>query len=116
MTNTGDRFGSEVVQLYARVNAAVVTQPMQKLAGFARVELEPGASATVTFRLSADQFAFSGLDHQVAVEANRIDLFVGTSSDDHRCEGSLQVVGERRILTPSERTFLPTVAVAMSQS
>ncbi len=67
----------------------------------------------MTFGVSADQFAFSGLDHRVAVEPNRVDLFVGTSSDDHRLEGSVHVVGERRILRPSERSFLPTVAVSI---
>jgi len=53
-----------------------------------------------------------GLDHWVAVEPNRVDFIVGTSSDDHRLESSVRVVGERRILRPSERSFLPTVAVS----
>ncbi|GAC1603991.1 MAG: hypothetical protein NVS3B21_32910 [Acidimicrobiales bacterium] len=110
--NVGDRRGAEVVQLYARINAAVVTQPEQKLAAFARIDLEPGESARVVFHVSADQFAFSGLDHRVAVEPNRVDFFVGASSDDRRLEGSVRVVGERRILRPADRTFLPTVEVA----
>ncbi|MCK9878984.1 glycoside hydrolase family 3 C-terminal domain-containing protein [Frankia sp. Ag45/Mut15] len=111
VTNVGERTGAEVVQLYARVNAAVVTRPAQQLAGFARVELDPGEAARVTFQLSADQFAFSGLDHRIAVEAARVDLFVGASSDDRRHEASLRIVGDRRVLTPEKRTFLPTVDV-----
>ncbi len=114
VTNVGDRAGAEVVQLYARVNAAVVTQPMQRLVGFARVALDAGANARVTFRLSADQFAFSGIDHRVAVEPNKVDLWVGANSDDRRLEGSVQVVGERRVLVPAARTFLPTVDVTRS--
>jgi beta-glucosidase-like glycosyl hydrolase len=112
VTNVGQRAGSEVVQLYARVNATVVTRPAQQLVGFARLELDPGDAARVTFRLSADLFAFSGIDHRVAVEPAAVDFFVGTSSDDRRLEASLQMVGERRILHPAERTFLADVEVA----
>ncbi|MCK9897095.1 glycoside hydrolase family 3 N-terminal domain-containing protein [Frankia sp. AgB32] len=110
--NVGDRSGAEVVQLYARVNAAVVTRPAQQLAGFARVPLDPGQATRVTFQVSADQFAFSGVDHRVAVEPATVDLFAGTSSDDRRLEGSLRVVGDRRVLQPAKRTFLPTVEFA----
>ncbi|OPX12477.1 glycoside hydrolase family 3 N-terminal domain-containing protein [Mycobacterium sp. AT1] len=112
VTNVGEAAGSEVVQLYSRVNAAVVTRPAQQLAGFARVQLDPGQSARVTFAVSADQFAFSGLDHRVAVEPATVDLFVGASSDDRRLEGSVEVRGERRFLRPSERVYLPTVEVS----
>ncbi|MCM3885589.1 glycoside hydrolase family 3 N-terminal domain-containing protein [Frankia sp. R82] len=111
VTNVGDRSGAEVVQLYLRVNAGVVTRPAQQLGGFARVELEPGHSSRVVFGLSADLFAFSGIDHRVAVEPAVVDLFTGVSSDDRRLEGSLRIVGDRRILRPEKRTFLPTVAV-----
>ncbi|WP_405181041.1 glycoside hydrolase family 3 C-terminal domain-containing protein [Nocardia sp. NBC_01377] len=111
VTNVGDRAGAEVVQLYIRVNAAVVTRPAQQLAGFARVQLDPGRSARVTLRVSADQFAFSGLDHRIAVEPATVDLFVGSSSDDHRMDASIEVTGDRRILRPADRTFLPTVNV-----
>ncbi|CAO5255572.1 glycoside hydrolase family 3 N-terminal domain-containing protein [Frankia sp. AgKG'84/4] len=112
VTNVGDRAGSEVVQLYARVNAAVVTRPAQQLTGFARVDLDPGQAIRVTFQVSADQFAFSGVDRRVAVEAAKVDLFAGTSSDDRRLEASSRVVGNRRVLQPAKRTFLPTVELA----
>ncbi|CAN5707769.1 glycoside hydrolase family 3 N-terminal domain-containing protein [soil metagenome] len=112
VTNAGARAGSEVVQLYSRVNAAVVTRPAQQLAGFARVQLDPGQAARVTMQVSADQFAFSGLDHRIAVEPATVDLFVGASSDDHALEASVEVTGQRRILCPSDRTFLPTVSIA----
>ena len=47
VTNTGKRRGTEVVQLYAADTATGVTLPAQQLIGFARVDLEPGASKTV---------------------------------------------------------------------
>jgi beta-glucosidase len=51
VTNTGTRRGTEVVQLYAADTATGVTLPAQQLIGFARVDLEPGASRTITFVL-----------------------------------------------------------------
>jgi beta-xylosidase len=48
VTNTGNRRGTEVVQLYAADTATGVTLPAQQLVGFARLDLEPGASKTVT--------------------------------------------------------------------
>jgi hypothetical protein len=47
--NTGKRPGVEVVQLYAADTATGVTLPARQLIGFARLELAPGASKTVTF-------------------------------------------------------------------
>ena len=49
VTNTGERRGTEVVQLYAADTATGVTLPAQQLIGFARLDLEPGASKTVAF-------------------------------------------------------------------
>ena len=42
--NTGDRAGAEIVQLYLHDPVASVVRPVQRLVGFQRVELEPGAS------------------------------------------------------------------------
>ena len=49
ITNTGKRRGTEIVQLYATDSATGLTLPAQQLVGFARVDLEPCASKTVTF-------------------------------------------------------------------
>ncbi|NCT89461.1 glycosyl hydrolase [Cellulomonas sp. APG4] len=54
VTNTGDRAGADVVQVYVRRVSPGVHRPDRVLAGFARVELEPGASATVTVPLGDD--------------------------------------------------------------
>ena len=47
--NTGDRAGTEVVQLYLHDPVAQTTRPVVRLVGYARVPLEPGAAARVTF-------------------------------------------------------------------
>lgn len=57
VTNTGKRAGAEVVQLYVRPINSSIDRPVQELKGFARVELEPGQSKTVTMALGPDAFA-----------------------------------------------------------
>ena len=58
--NVGDRAGAEVVQLYLSDPVAQVTRPVIELVGYARVPLEAGASARVTFTLHADRTSFTG--------------------------------------------------------
>ncbi|WP_019815684.1 beta-xylosidase/alpha-l-arabinosidase, partial [Saccharomonospora saliphila] len=80
VTNTGDRAGSEVVQLYLRDEYAQVTRPVRQLAGFARVDLDPGQRARVSFSLHADRTAFTGADLRRVVEPGAIGVFVGRSA------------------------------------
>jgi len=60
VTNTGDRAGAEVVQLYVAAPGGPVRTPVRELRGFAKVHLEPGASATV--RIALDDRCFSYFD------------------------------------------------------
>ena len=107
--NTGARSGEEVVQLYFHDPVAQVTRPVRQLAGFARVGLEPGAAAAVTFRVHADRTAFTGRDLRRIVEPGDIELFVGTSAADLPCQGGITLTGpvrvvghDRRLVTPVE--------------
>jgi beta-xylosidase len=95
--NEGDRAGSEVVQLYLADPVAHVTRPVIQLAGFARVALEPGQSARMTFTLHADRTAFTGLDLRRVVEPGEIHVMVGASSDDIRGRGAFRLTGETRV-------------------
>ena len=58
--NTGDRAGTEVVQLYLHDPVAQTTRPVVRLIGYARVPLEPGEAARVTFTVPADLASFTG--------------------------------------------------------
>ena len=82
VTNTGERAGTEVVQLYVRDEVRSVTPPVQELKGFERVELEPGETRTVTFRLQPDDLQFWGLGDAWAVEPGWFTVMVGGSSAD----------------------------------
>jgi beta-xylosidase len=105
VSNNGDRAGTEVVQLYLGDPVAQVTRPVQQLAGFARVTIEPGTQARVRFALEADRTAFVGLDSTRIVEPGEIIVSIGSSSADISLTGSfwltgdVRVVGRDRVLT-----------------
>jgi beta-xylosidase len=105
VTNTGERAGDEVVQLYLHDVQAQVTRPVRQLAGFARLALASGASQRVTFHLHADRTAFTGLDLRRVVEPGEIEVHVGRSVADTPCSarftltGPARVVGHDRALT-----------------
>jgi beta-glucosidase len=83
--NTGSRAGADVVQLYVHEEHAKVDRPIHELKGFARVELAPGASKTVLFRL--DRAAFSYWSPQKkgwVMDPGNFEVQVGTSSRDIR--------------------------------
>ncbi|OFW54299.1 MAG: beta-glucosidase [Actinobacteria bacterium RBG_16_70_17] len=82
VTNTGDRSGDEVVQLYVRDPEAAVTRPVLELKGFARIGLEPGESKVVTFQLPVGQVGFYDREMQYVVEPGVVEVFVGTSARD----------------------------------
>jgi len=58
VTNMGDRRGSEVVQVYIEPISPRLTRPVRELAGFAKVEVEPGESVSITVELDARAFAY----------------------------------------------------------
>jgi beta-glucosidase len=80
LTNTGDRAGTEVVQLYVRDLVGSVTRPVQELKGFQRVELEPGEAREVTFTLTAGDLAFYTASGSWEAEPGKFTVFVGRSS------------------------------------
>jgi beta-xylosidase len=107
VTNTGERTGTEVVQLYLSDPVAQVTRPVRQLAGFARVTLDPAASARVTFRLHADRTSFTGRDHQRIVEPGTIEVHVGRSSENLPLTGALELTGAVRQVGHSRVLFTP---------
>ena len=80
VTNTGDRQGDEVPQLYIHQRVSSVTRPVLELRGFQRVHLRPGEKTTVTFTLTPDGLALWNEDMKFVVEPGVFDILVGTSS------------------------------------
>jgi len=85
VTNTGERAGDEVVQLYIRdVLSNRVTRPVKLLKGFERVTLQPGETRAVTFTIGPEQLKFLGEDMRPVVEPGEFALMVGGSSETKR--------------------------------
>lgn len=85
VTNTGDRAGVEVVQLYVRDRVSSVTRPVKELKGFERVALEPGESRPVTFDVTPESLAVWNIDKRLVVEPGEFDLMVGPDSARLQC-------------------------------
>jgi beta-glucosidase len=97
VTNTGDRPGVEVVQLYVSDRFASVSRPVLELAGFRRVHLQPGQTEHVHFRLDISQLAFLDADMRWRVEAGEVDVMVGASSEDLRLKGTLSIATDAQV-------------------
>jgi beta-xylosidase len=111
VTNTGGRRGTEVVQLYAADTATGVTLPMQQLVGFARVDLAPGASKTISFEVPMSLLAYTGISGELVMEPGPAELSVGSSSDDIRASATFTVTGDTRAIGGEDRAFLSTATV-----
>ncbi len=81
LTNSGQRDGSEVVQLYVTENNPTVLRPKKELKAFRKVELKSGKSAVVEFELDSTAFAFwDSKTHGWKVNPGEYTLSLGTSS------------------------------------
>ena len=80
ITNTGQRAGAEVAQLYVRDLVGSVTRPVQELKGFEKVMLQPGESRTVTFTLRPEDLAFTRQDMSHGWEPGEFRLWIAPSS------------------------------------
>ena len=105
--NTGTRAGDEVVQLYVHDVLAQVARPVRQLLGFARVTLEPGSAADVTFHVHADRTAYTTPGMQRIVEPGELEVFVGTSSRDLPCRATVSVTGDTRVVGHDRRLTTP---------
>ena len=93
VTNTGQREGDEVVQLYVRHLGSRVTRPREDLRGYRRVTLRPGETRTVQFPLVAASLAYWNPDsHRWVVEDEPVEIAVASSSADLRLRRTVRVV------------------------
>ena len=108
--NTGDRAGDEVVQLYLHDAFASMARPVRELAGFLRVGLEPGEKKIVIFTVEPSQMAFLDKDMRWKIEKGKIEVEIGSSSDDIRLTGSYEVT-ENGWIAGKDRAFYAKAAV-----
>ena len=95
LTNTGDRPGKEVVQLYVSPPQEGAFRPVRELRAFAKVALDPGESRTLSLTLSPRAFAY--YDAQAGdwrVDRGVYTVEAGASSRDLRLTGQVTVMGK----------------------
>ncbi|HJP93292.1 MAG TPA: glycoside hydrolase family 3 N-terminal domain-containing protein [Pyrinomonadaceae bacterium] len=92
--NTGSREGVEIVQLYTRDLVSSVTTYEKNLRGFARVNLKPGETKTVTFTLKPSDLSLWDRNVKFVVEPGMFRVMVGASSEDIRLNGEFEIVGK----------------------
>ena len=108
--NIGKVAGEEVVQLYIHDEFASTPRPIKELKGYQRVMLEPEETRKITFHLPVNQLAFYNVDMNLVIEAGRIDIMLGSSSEDIRLCGEFEIVGEKKMVV-KDRVFLCPVTV-----
>ena len=82
VTNTGERAGVEVVQLYMQDVAASLVRPVKELKGYKRVELAPGEEKEVSFVLDKKDMGFYDNTGKYRLEDGLFRIFAGTNSRD----------------------------------
>lgn len=77
VTNTGERPGAEVVQVYTRDLVGSVTRPVRELKGFQKIVLQPGERQMVRFAIPVRELGFTGLDMRYIVEPGDFKVWIG---------------------------------------
>jgi beta-glucosidase len=92
VTNAGERDGDEVVQVYVHQQKSSLKVPLKQLKGFERISLKKGEKRTVTVTLPVKEWAiWDEITNAYKVEPGQFDILVGSSSDDIRLHGVVEV-------------------------
>jgi beta-glucosidase len=85
VTNTGILAGKEIVQVYVHDKKSDLIRPVKELKGFAKVELQPGETRSVSIPMDFRSFAYYHPEYKKWVaEEGDFDIFIGASSADIR--------------------------------
>jgi beta-glucosidase len=80
VTNSGERDGEEVVQLYVQDKAGTITRPVKELKGFRKVMIKKGETKILNFTVTKDDLAFYHPDIKRYFEPGEFIIYVGTNS------------------------------------
>jgi len=81
VTNTGDRDGDDVVQLYGHDLVGSVARPIAQLLGYQRVSLKAGESKRITFEVPTTRFAFTDRKMRKIIEPGDVEVWVGSHAE-----------------------------------
>ena len=82
VTNTGNRAGKEVVQLYVHDVVGANTRPVKELKGFIKMELQPGETKTASFNVTVDALKYYHFDNSYGWEPGEVEIMIGPNSRD----------------------------------
>lgn len=116
VTNTGERSGADIVQLYAHDVVGSVTRPVAQLLGYQRVELDPGEAAVVHFSVPTARLAFTGRSMTRIVEPGLIELWVGPSCTSKETTAELHITGHIHQVTTVDERLVHTEIVRQPTS
>ena len=92
ITNTGQREGAEVAQLYVGDTRAIVPRPVKELKGFARLNLKAAETRHVAIQLDRRAFSFYDPNKKDwTADLGDFSVLVGAASDDIRLQGTVKV-------------------------
>ena len=106
--NTGDRTGTEIVQMYVSPKDKNSTLLPIQLKGFKRVELKKGEEKKVTFKISPEQFA-QYLNNEWVINPENLEILIGASSTDIRLKGDFEMNGKKQILENGRSVFFSKI-------
>jgi len=109
VTNTGERGGDDVVQLYGRDLVASVTRPVAQLLGYQRVHLERGQTAVVELVVPATRLSFTNRAGERVVEPGDVDLWVGPSCAERETQARVTLTGDVHRITADDPRWTATV-------
>ena len=92
VTNTGNRSGAEIVQLYVSDLKSSLPRPKKELKGFKKVDLQPGESQLVEFEIEGSKLSyFDDKKHAWVAEPGKFEILIGASSSDIRSKVAFEL-------------------------
>jgi beta-glucosidase len=82
VTNTGNRAGKEIVQMYVHDVVGANTRPVKELKGFIKMELQPGETKTASFNVTVDALKYYHFDNSYGWEPGEVEIMIGPNSRD----------------------------------
>lgn len=110
--NVGSRPGDEVAQVYFHDCAASVSRPVMELVAFKRIRLDPGEKCTMTITVQLEMLAFYDADMHFVIEPGKMEVLIGSSSEDIRLTETFEVTGNT-LHVEQRRVFSSKVTALM---
>ncbi len=110
--NTGERTGSDVVQLYVGKNAgSAVFKAQKELKAFRKITLKPGESREVVLEIGQENLSYYNTrENRWVIENGKYPIYLAASARDIRYTGSIEVTGQREAAAPYSKETLDAYA------